>query len=298
VPAILTFVTVVKVYFYHSLLRGETNAGVPDLEQREADSTTSSQLPFINTFSGQAESYMPLEKEDANFSTNKWGYDVKQLLDLSLTFEQSPSYDIKAAVCLKTLHGEGRRNLMMFVLSWIAYNRLLGFDQILIWYTDFKPPGFAMLEALPYVRLIKNIRNPKVKPGDYEIARDNAGGQEGDIAECQRMTRNEFDWVFVADWDEYLWFSEKIRLKEFLNQHRKDRYLSFGKWIYSYKDVVDVDEQPLFGLENVSRLGFLHYALYTVNTIFLTCILINHAAPFHPQSVLRQRKRKKELPRS
>lgn len=215
----------------------------------EEEAIDADHLELVNTTNGQFESYAFVQEEN---HLTAWGYDVQPLLQLSLDF-QHPSSDTKAAVCLKTLHGTGKRNLMNFVLTWVAYNRLMGFDEILVWYAkDFRPPGFELLEALPYVRLIENTRNPQIKPGEYEIRRDvGNGGQEGDIEECRNLTYKSFDWVFVADWDEYLWFKEKIRLKEFLKRHVNDSYISFGKWTYSYKDTV-ATEKNLFGLESVS----------------------------------------------
>ena len=175
----------------------------------------------------------------------------ESLLDLSRSVVH-PKSNVRAAVCLKTIFGEGRPGLMKHVLAWVVYNRLLGFDDILVWYMkNFTPPGFELLETLPYVRLYENRRNPLVTPDDYEINPTNAGGQKGDIAECFKVTQHKYDWVFIADWDEYLWFSEKMRLKEFLHRHRRKHYLSFGKWMYDHKLRVQT-EDDIFGVERVS----------------------------------------------
>ena len=248
-----------------SLLQIQINVGVFSLYESvvwhySVYSAEEWHLPFINTTSGQVEYFASLADDDDDDNLTKYGYDVEPLLELSRTFTQPPSHGIKAAICVKTLHGQGKKNLMNHVLSWVAYNRLLGFDDILIWYSkNHTPPGFQHLERLPYVKLIENTRNPQVQPGDYEVARDNPGGQEGDIAECHELTSTGgyYDWVLVADWDEFLWFSPRIRLKEFLAQHHNDSYLSFGKWMYTYKDVVvesPADKDNLFLYANVSLL--------------------------------------------
>jgi len=51
---------------------------------------------------------------------------------------------------------------------------------------------------------------------------------------------NGYDWVMLADVDEYLWFSNHIGVKEFLSDNRNMTYLSFGKQMYALDHSTDV----------------------------------------------------------
>jgi len=51
---------------------------------------------------------------------------------------------------------------------------------------------------------------------------------------------NSYDWVMLADIDEYLWFSSHIGLKEFLSNNRNMTYLSFGKYMYTLDHRPDI----------------------------------------------------------
>jgi hypothetical protein len=213
-------------------------------------------LNFDGTYGWQRSSQETLQEQEQRLSlpTKSVSYYnatlLQPLLDLSRAVVHPPS-NTTAVVCLKTIFGAGRAGLMNHVLRFVAYNRLLGFDEVMVWYmANFKPEGFEQLQALPYVTLIENTRSPEWKPGAYDITAEHPGGQKGDINECLKRTKGKFDWVFIADWDEFLWFSGRMRLKSFLQLYGRKNYLSFGKWMYSAKDWVDTKED-LFGLEKV-----------------------------------------------
>ena len=49
-----------------------------------------------------------------------------------------------------------------------------------------------------------------------------------------------YDWVLVADPDEYLWLPGYIGVKQFLHRYSNMRYLSFGKQMYTLDHRVDM----------------------------------------------------------
>jgi hypothetical protein len=69
----------------------------------------------------------------------------------------SSKYRITAAMCHKTLFGNIDLDR---VALWAAYNRMLGFDRVYIWYhSDIKNSrGFDELESLPYVNMVENTQ--------------------------------------------------------------------------------------------------------------------------------------------
>lgn len=92
-------------------------------------------------------------------------------------------------------------------------------------------PWFQELASLPYVTLTEQTRGN----------RDNYYDQWRTEKICLRQERfaASYDWVMVADIDEYLWFSENMGVKEFLQSHSDLTYLSFGKQMYTLDHRVD-----------------------------------------------------------
>ena len=93
-------------------------------------------------------------------------------------------------------------------------------------------PRWDELSSLPYVDLTE-YKGGKV---------DNYYGQH--LTEKMRLRQDEFaasyDWALVADIDEYLWFSEQIGVKEFLQRYSNMTYLSFGKQMHTLDHRVDL----------------------------------------------------------
>jgi hypothetical protein len=63
-----------------------------------------------------------------------------------------PSSNITTALCCRAMFGTIDFSR---VALWVAYNRLLGFDHVFLWYHDAIAdfPGFDELKSLPYVTL-------------------------------------------------------------------------------------------------------------------------------------------------
>jgi hypothetical protein len=190
----------------------------------------------------------------------------------SLTVPDDP-YNITAALCHKTLFGD--IDLWM-VLDWVAYNRLLGFDRIFMSYVPsvMNLEGFEELNSLPYVTLFENteaietivygnyhrlgatgamLNASSSLKSDHSCNTDHTAPQMLLEARCLDQDAHSFDWVMLSDADEYLWFNEKIGVKEFLH-HRNDRfdYISLGKRMYTMKHKVNINSTATkgFNLDN------------------------------------------------
>lgn len=88
------------------------------------------------------------------------------------------------------------RNEGPFVLEWVAWYRMLGFENILIVHndcTDRSPPLLRLLEREGKVVQKKNRPDPAKPPQPQNFL----------VATDHRLVR-EADWVFVADADEFL----------------------------------------------------------------------------------------------
>ena len=167
----------------------------------------------------------------------------------------------KTLLCHKSLFGAIDLRL---VRMWAAYYKLLGFDEVYIWHVPsiLQLPGVDELARTPYITLVENARG-RVKTyqdGYTRLVRGVPGDQHDDEKACIRVGRQRnFDWVMMADMDEYLWFGEKIRLPEFLQKYAPSSssnvtYLSFGKWMYTLEHKVEVTP-PSFELSAVCILA-------------------------------------------
>lgn len=170
---------------------------------------------------------------------------------------------LTTALCHKTIFGPIDLHRLAV---WAAYHRLLGFDQIFLWYlpsmtnaTGNSPAvggSWEELESLPFVKLLPNNfgEMKRYEDGYERIERGKRGDQIENERWCLRDYASKFDFVLNADGDEYLWFNEHKSLQEFLKPYRSYTYLSFGKWMYTMKYGVHTNRKSVFGLEEVSAL--------------------------------------------
>jgi hypothetical protein len=189
--------------------------------------------------------------------TKKKSLNLPDVVKRSLTVPNDP-YNITTALCHKSLFG----NIdLWMVLDWVAYHRLLGFDRIFMSYVPSMKlkDGFEELASLPYVTLFENTDGIETIVGDYHrlgatgallnasYALKSTKDCNTDLnaphmmleARCLDQDAHSFDWVMLSDMDEYLWFNEKIGVKEFLHsQDEKIDYISIGKWMYTKKHQV------------------------------------------------------------
>jgi len=139
-----------------------------------------------------------------------------------------------------------------------AYNRLLGFDHMFFFYRpEMKSnPRFDELFNLPFVTMIKNTKGNRL----------NYYKQIHTEQECLSEAKyaNGYDWVMLADIDEYLWFSGHIGLKEFLSNNRDMTYLSFGKYMYTLDHSTEVSATNLLldPAQNPETFALSKYPFY------------------------------------
>jgi hypothetical protein len=193
--------------------------------------------------------------------TEKKALNLPDVVQRSLTVPDDP-YNITAALCHKSLFGD--IDLWM-VLDWVAYHRLLGFDRIFMSYVPSVKlrDGFEELASLPYLTLFENTDGIETivdknyhrlgatgasLNASYALKSDKACDTTFNAphmmleARCLDQDAHSFDWVMISDVDEYLWFKEKIGVKEFLhNQNEKLDYISFGKWMYTKQHKVNLE---------------------------------------------------------
>jgi hypothetical protein len=186
----------------------------------------------------------------------------------SLSVRKDP-HNITVALCHKALFGNVD---LWMVLDWVAYHKLLGFDRIFMSYIPEvrKLDGFAELASLPYVTLFEftegtvtainekgyqRLGTSSAKLNTTDLPNECTTGQIPTAqllleARCLDQDAHAFDWVMLSDADEYLWFNEKIGVKEFLHRrnHKYD-YISLGKWMYTMKHRVNATTTG-FNLEN------------------------------------------------
>jgi hypothetical protein len=135
-----------------------------------------------------------------------------------------PKSNVSIAICFKTVFGDIDLGI---VLQWAAYNRLLGVDHIFMWYRPemVQKSRFTELQSLPYVTLTLNTKGKRKNYYNQWLTEET----------CNRDDQfaGTYDYALHADIDEYLWFSSKIGVKEFLLQHSSLNYFSFGKRMYT-----------------------------------------------------------------
>ena len=154
------------------------------------------------------------------------------IVELSARHVEPPS-NITAAVCYSTLLGDIDLSL---VLQWVAYNRLLGFDHVYMFYRQevVHLDRFNELQALPYVTLTENSQDDQRLTDNQCLSRPELAGN--------------YDWAMVAGFDEYLRIpnGSPRGIKGFLQDHQENNltYLLFGKYIYT------LDHRTDFGAEN------------------------------------------------
>jgi hypothetical protein len=185
-----------------------------------------------------------------------------------------PHANVSVAICFKTLFGEIDLGI---VLQWAAYNRLLGFDRIFMWYRPemVHNPRFAELQSLPYVTLTLNTRG----------RRENYYNQWWTEETCNRDDQfaGTYDYALHADIDEYLWFPKHIGIKEFLLQNPNLNYLSFGKRMYTLDHNSEIEtslQDHVIDMKQSSQFAVSKYAFYIENFCYNTGDRRGH--PFCP----------------
>jgi len=200
-------------------------------EQRQLILLTSPRPPANSFPKVEKSSSTQQQRQQKQLSAHTSSDTTLNILELSRRHVEPPS-NVTAAVCFKTLFGDIDLGI---VLQWAAYNRLLGFDHIFMFYRPevTSLERFDELQSLPYLTLTEQTGG--TRKSYYDQWR------------TEKMCLNKpefaanFDWAMVADIDEYLKFSHPMGVKQFLQQNDHLTYLSLGKYMYSLDHRVDAE---------------------------------------------------------
>jgi hypothetical protein len=153
------------------------------------------------------------------------------------------------------------------VKLWVAYNRLLGFDHVFFWYHDAIAdfPGFDELKSLPYVTLTpmkgevvvipeksqKSTNGTSIPCSRFVGASKQQTNQKALEKQCFTNHAKDYDWVMIADIDEYLSFNEEMGVKDFIAKYSDDstKSLGIGKKMYTLVARADAVDSG-FGLDS------------------------------------------------
>jgi hypothetical protein len=191
---------------------------------------------------------------------------VVDVVELSRGFPVVDPYsNITTALCCKAMYG----NIDMHrVALWVAYYRLLGFDHVFLYYHDVIAdyPGFDELESLQYLTMTpmkgkivdfleKSIHSTNGTRIPYFrfVGEDMQHADQHALElECYNNHAKDYDWVLIADIDEYLSFNEEIGIKDFIAKHSDEstKSLGFGKKMYTLAVRADTAVDSGFGLDN------------------------------------------------
>jgi hypothetical protein len=177
-----------------------------------------------------------------------------------------PSSNITTALCCKAMFGNVD---MTRVKLWVAYHRLLGFDHVFLYYHDALADlrGFDELESLPYLTMtpmkgkvvefaeksVTNSTNGTSIPYFRFIGEDTQHADQNALQlQCLNYHAKDYDWVLIADIDEYLSFNEEIGIKDFMAKYSDEstKSLHFGKKMYTLGVRADTAVDSGFGLDN------------------------------------------------
>lgn len=181
----------------------------------------------------------PLDQTMVSMSSRNLPVMVQRSLNLVATDESHPYTNLTIALCHKSLFGDIS---IWMVLDWVAYHRLFGFDRIFLSYIPGieRIAGFQELLSLPYVTMFENTEGTVILANDVRPGYQRLGGSQPQMdleARCLDHDAKDYDWVFLSDADEYLWFARNVSVKEFVYEYDQKGYdyLSFGKFMYTMK---------------------------------------------------------------
>lgn len=114
---------------------------------------------------------------------------------IEVGIEADPALRPEPAAGRKVLFS-AMKNEAPFLLEWVAYHRVIGFDEIFVAYNDCRDGSAELLEALDGIGWVTSIPNP-VKP--YQVPQAVAAERL-----LERAQLSEGDWALWLDADEFL----------------------------------------------------------------------------------------------
>lgn len=130
------------------------------------------------------------------------------------------------------------RNEGPFLLEWIAYHRLIGFSDIVI-YADVSIDGTDdLLRALHDAKVITHIPNTRTDDSQHKGHRARAYNAAGDLPQVR-----DADWVLALDTDEFLNIhAGKGRLDDLLKATKGADLISLAWRIFGHSGIVDFED--------------------------------------------------------
>lgn len=109
---------------------------------------------------------------------------------------------------MRTAIISAQRNEGLYLLEWLAYHRVLGFDRVIIASNDCTDGSDILLDRLQDAGIVTHIRHsPPAGCAPQDSAMRLA---------LRALDESPADWVLHCDADEYLWLSEGTSLKDLL----------------------------------------------------------------------------------
>ncbi len=130
------------------------------------------------------------------------------------------------------------KNEASFILEWVAYHRVIGFTDFLIYTNDCEDSTVEMLERLEALGLVTHKANHVLKRGPQKSALKDAKSHE--------LVENA-DWIFVSDIDEFLVVKVGDGSVQALIDHVPDDadVIPVTWRLFGHNDIVAYEDDPI-----------------------------------------------------
>ena len=156
---------------------------------------------------------------------------MPQALFISAHMSQTPKATLIAAV----------RNEGPFLLEWIAYHRMIGFSDIIIYGEDSLDGSVDLLRTLHDHRVITYIPNARVDDTQHKGHRARAYNAAQSLPQVQKA-----DWVLALDTDEFVNIhAGQGHLADLLKATQGADLISAAWRIFGSSGIVDFDDAPV-----------------------------------------------------
>ncbi len=123
-----------------------------------------------------------------------------------------------------------------YILEWLAYHRVIGFEDFLIYTNDCEDGTTDILDRLTEMGLVRHERNKVLIRGPHKSALKHAFAHE--MADC--------DWIYIADIDEYL--NVKIgdgTVQALIEAHPDADVIPVTWRLFSHDDMIEYEDVSL-----------------------------------------------------
>ncbi len=134
-----------------------------------------------------------------------------------------------------------------FILEWVAWQRLMGVDRILVFSNDCDDGTDALLDELDRLGFVHHLPNPLVAAPKSSPQRNSPHLTGISYARHLRLWR-EADYVFLSDVDEFpLLRAGDASLKALLKRLEWPDVLTMPETVFGTGDVLAYDDKPITG---------------------------------------------------